>query len=251
MCSRLLRELVIGGICVFVLFTLTACEKPTVNVNVHGVNYSGDEFSYLLIDPNDPEKFTAAEEMNVFSGGGTTCCYPLPTKWHPGIQVTVRTRRELSTKDKNGKWEEVVKDYVAEVPRYEDGKPGEMWVLRDADGSISIVSSDYQPDHEKWPGKVRGWPVPSLEYRRKRWAIIRDVQLASVENYTSLLSELEQNPQKALTESWEYDMKYDSRLLAGFKGPADPAYIRHLKEHYLSGLDFAKRELQRIDEERP
>jgi hypothetical protein len=36
---------------------------------------------------------------------------------------------------------------------------GELWVLRGADGSMSVVSSDFQPDHPNWPGRVKDWPV--------------------------------------------------------------------------------------------
>jgi len=56
-----------------------------------------------------------------------------------------------------------------------DGKPGELWVVRQADGSFGVVSSDYQPDHAKWPGAVKGWPVPTLEYKRKSFDVYINV----------------------------------------------------------------------------
>jgi hypothetical protein len=57
---------------------------------------------------------------------------------------------------------------IVEVPPYVDSKVGEIRVVRATDGTLSIVSSDYQPDHEKWPGRINCWPLLALEYRRAR-----------------------------------------------------------------------------------
>jgi len=37
--------------CLLSMLLITACEKPTLNVNLHGVNYSGETFSYAVADP--------------------------------------------------------------------------------------------------------------------------------------------------------------------------------------------------------
>jgi hypothetical protein len=146
---------------------------------------------------------------------------------------------------------EVKETHVVEVPRYMDGKPGELWVLRTADGSIDLISSDFQPDHEKWPGKVKGWPVPSLKYRRERWELYRHHEEGGVRLYTSLLAQLENTPEAEAKEAWEHAKEYEPASLKGFAGPRDPRYRAALKAHYLEGLEESHRRLKNVMEARP
>lgn len=150
-----------------------------------------------------------------------------------------------------GSLPEVKQKHVVEVPRYVDGKPGELWVLRNADGSVSVVSSDLQPDHAKWPGKVKGWPVPSLEYQLERWEILRKHQEGGVKLYLSSLASLEKDPDKEAREDWDYKKQHRPEGLAGFSGPADPRYREALKKEYEEGLERSRRWLKDVMEERP
>ncbi|GAB3459531.1 hypothetical protein GCM10027321_17500 [Massilia terrae] len=217
---------------------------------MHGVNYRGDEFSYLLIDPNNPDDSNAGEHIDSFAAGGTTCCYPLPKQWRPGIKVRIRLTHWLP-KDKDGHLPEVIAEQTAEVPPYVDGKPGELWVLRGEDGTVSVVSSDYQPDHPRWPGQVKGWPVPSLEYRRTRWELIRHYKKTDVDLFVTLLDQLKKDPNKRAAEAWADAEQYDRASVAKFSGPQDPRYLAYLNEEYKQGLMDSTRELQRFEETRP
>jgi hypothetical protein len=236
--------------CLLSLSFLTACEKPTVNVSLHGVNYSDATFFYAVADPQTPEKPAGGETIDPFGAGGTTCCAVLPRQWRPGLKLLVRT--SYWTEDRVTKKISEFKDkQTVEVPQYLDGKPGELWVLREADGKISVISSDFQPDHPKWPGKVKGWPVPTLEYQRERWEIYRAYEEDGVKLYQNFLDELEKEPLVRAKEAWEYSKQNHPSEIREYTGPDDPRYIDFLREHYKSGLGRSKQLLNRVMEERP
>jgi hypothetical protein len=151
----------------------------------------------------------------------------------------------------DGKLPEVKQTFLVEVPPYVDGKPGELWVLRQADGSVKVVSSDYQPDHEKWPGEVKGWPVPSIEYRRERWALHLKLAESDVENVKSLIEELRIKPEVHMAEVWEFRKKYNPSDLAGFSGPEDPKFNDWLKKKYENSLRRSEANVRRMKEIRP
>lgn len=229
---------------------LAGCEKQTVDVNIHGVNYKGDAFSYYVADPARPDSGTSGELIDAFSAGGTTCCFTLPKKWRPGIKVQISTTHWLP-KRPDDSLPEVKKTHVVEVPQYADGKPGELWVLRSADEEINLISSDFQPDHERWPGKVKGWPVPSLEYQRKKWELLREHKEDFVQAYVSLLLDLEQSPQSAAKKAWEHAQQYEPSSLIPFSGATDPQYLIALKKEYEDGLKETRHELKSFEETRP
>ncbi|MGZ8295076.1 MAG: DUF3304 domain-containing protein, partial [Telluria sp.] len=188
--SLQIRRLPLGA-CVLSACLLAGCEKAEVDVSLHGVNYGGDAFSYYVTDPTKPKTSGAGGELiEPFAAGGTTCCFTLPKKWRPGIKVEVRTTHWLPQKP-DGSLPEVKQIHLVDVPVYANDSPGELWVLRAADGTLAVISSDLQPDHPNWPGKLKGWPIPSLEYRRERWALIRNHQETFVTAYMKLLDELE------------------------------------------------------------
>ncbi|MGZ8289094.1 MAG: DUF3304 domain-containing protein [Telluria sp.] len=229
---------------------LAACEKPTVDVSIHGVNYSGTAFSYSLSDPANPDRFGGGELIDPFAGGGTTCCFSLPRKWGPGIKMQIHSTHWLPRRP-DGTLPEVKQVHLVDVPPYVDGKPGELWVLRGADGTMSVISSDFQPDHHEWPGKLKGWPVASLEYQRERWELIRKHEEEGVDLYVSLLDELAKSPHTRARESWMHATKYEPETIKNFSGPDDPAYVVYLKERYTDGLKRSKVLLSNVLEARP
>lgn len=218
------------------------------SVSLHGVNYSDREFSYFIADPENPNKTIGGEHIAPFAGGGTTCCAVLPWKWKPGTKVRLSTTHWLK-KLPDGRLPEVTEEHAIEVPKYDDA--GELWVIRDGNGKISVVSSNVQPDHPSWPGKIKGWPVPSLEYQRERWELYRKHEASGVELYQSSLEKLEQDPEKEARESWEYAKERSPEELVGFTGPEDPRYIQYLRKDYVDGLKRSKARLQAVMEAKP
>lgn len=218
------------------------------SVSLHGVNYSDREFSYFIAGPEDSKKTIGGEHIAPFAGGGTTCCAVLPWKWKPGTKVRLTTTHWLK-KRPDGSLPEVTEQHEVDVPEYAEA--GELWVIRDSKGKISVVSSNVQPDHPAWPGKVKGWPVPSVEYQRERWEIYREVEEAHVNAFASLIKEFELDPVKRAKEAWEFDREYSPKEIAGFEGPNDPRYSEHLKQRYISGLKRSKGDLEKIMRAKP
>jgi hypothetical protein len=248
---RTLLQLVpVFASCCIGCLLLAACDKPTVSVNVHGVNYSGETFSYDVADPVIPDKGAGGELIDPFGAGGTACCVILPSKWRLGIKLQVRTTHWLK-KLPDGSLPEVKQVQVVDLPPYIDGKPGELWVLRGADGKVSVISSDFQPDHAKWPGKVKGWPVPSLEYQRDRWELYRRHEEGGVHLFQKLLDELEESPKTRAEEAWVYAKQFEPATTSGFSGPNDPRYLAQLKQEYEEGLETSRLRLKQVMEARP
>ena len=229
---------------------LSGCQKSTVDVNLHGVNYTDNSFSYVVMDPENPAGGAGGELIDPFGAGGTTCCAKLPRKWQPGIKLQIRTTQYVQQRPAETVME-AKKLHVVEVPKYIDGTPGELWVLLNADESVSVISSDLQPDHAQWPGKVTGWPVPSLAYQRERWELYRKHEEGGVRLYVSLLEELEKEPEKHLKESWEYSRKNYPGDIIGFSGPQDPKYLSSLKKEYDEGLERSRRLLKNVMDAKP
>jgi hypothetical protein len=215
-------------VCLLATPAVFSWAKSTVSVSVHGVNYSNETFSFTLEDPNDNKGPSAGELVDRFAAGGTVCCYDLPKEWQPGIKIKVNSVHWLKeTADK--KLPEVKQVFVVEVPPYVDGKPGELWVLRQPDGTVNVVSSDYQPNHEKWPGQVKGWPVPSLEYRRERvelYISIEEGNLRSAERQrVNMENEMEAYAKRrwiSYKRNWPEEIKY-------FDGPDDKNFHMYLR----------------------
>lgn len=247
---RLLRLRRVFGVCFFCAPILAACGKFSVPVSIHGVNYSVEPFSFVLKDPVDPKNEGGGELVDSYSAGGTTCCYELPKKWRLGIKVSIQSRHWVG-KNAGDSLHFINGNHLVEVPPYEDGKPGELWVLRAADGSMDIVSSDVQPDHRSWPGKIKGWPIPSLAYQRERWDLYIKQQSDYIAMFESLLKKFDTSPDKAAQGDWDVSMKNDQKSLAGFSGPSDPKFRIRLKKEYEQGLVESRVELARLQAGRP
>jgi hypothetical protein len=264
--DRTWRVLIASLLCVQML---TACAKTgTASVSIHGVNYMDEVVSFRVEDPANENNHGGGGLIDPFAAGGTMCCYDLPKKWRPGIKIKIDVTRWLPKKA-DGSLPEVHENHAVEVPPYADGKVGELWVLRNADGTMSVVSSDYQPDHEKWPGKFKGWPVPSLAYQRERWDLYISLAESDVRLYKEMLRELETAPGTRAAEAWEFTAreaarymegvraewneraKADRDLLARFTGSSDPKFHAWLKQDYEEGLKRSELKLKGLKESRP
>lgn len=229
---------------------LVACAKGTVPVSVHGVNYSAQTFSYSVEDPNDKKNTGGGELIEPFGAGGTMCCYELPKKWRPGIKIQVNATHWLPKKA-DGSLPEVAETMVVELPPYADGKAGELWVLRDVTGKTSVISSDYQPDHAKWPGNVKGWPVPSLAYRRERWNLLFSLAESDLVAIRAMRQELDQHPDQHLRKVWDLMKEYRSKDLIPFSGPDDPMFHKKMKQESDRNLENTEQQLKQLQDIRP
>ena len=241
------------GVCLLSIPMLTACFKSDASaddiaVSLHGVNYSDQEFSYSLEDPNDKSNIGGGETIDRYGAGGTMCCYSLPKKWRPGLKVKLDTMHWFTLKpDDNLK--EVRESNVVDIPSY--AKPSEIWVLRQSDGKSTIVVSDFQPDHVSWPGKIKGWPVPSLAYQRERWDIYIKQEESNIRTAQALLDELKKNPNQAAKESWIFAMEYHPKSLREFTGYNDKKYQEFL---YIDNDKWRKESItkaKQLKDERP
>jgi len=226
-------------------------EEKNIGVNLHGVNHTAETFSFYLKDPENPEMISGGSGLiDPFGAGGISCCAVLPRKWESGLKLKVHTKHW--PKRPLGETSREIKEVVeAAVPEYADGEPGEIWVLRHIDGKIEVVSSDYQPDHPKWPGSVKGWPIPSIEYRRERWELYRKHATHGVNLYESLLKDFKTNPDLETSAAWDYAQKNTPKLLIGFSGPDDPKYRAELEAHYTRSFERSKQRLDELMEEKP
>lgn len=204
-------------------------------VEIGGVNYSDQPITYALTDPGNPES-GAGEPVDPFGAGGVMCCFLLPNEWQPGIKVRIQifdTRRKP------------VRDDIVDLPPYVDGKPGRLWAVHYQDGSVDVFSSENGPPHAKWPGKVKGWPVPSIEYRRARWVVFLEDKKSAVRAAEELIKELQENPVKNLKERWEFDKQHSMEKIEAFSGPDDPKYATSVVKR---NEEFLKSAQERLDE---
>lgn len=250
--SQSIRHRVVLLISLLVPPMLPACGRSTtVDVNLHGVNYTADTFSYLVKNPTLKGREGAGGELiDPFGAGGTTCCVTLPETWRPGIQLQVNTTHWVDQGPEKGLLE-VKETHLVEVPKYARGKAGELWILRAPDGKVRAVSSDLQPDHPGWPGEIKGWPAPSQKYREERWRIILQWELSGVDNALALLDELANDPYSRAKEAWKHAEQYDPESIKGFSGPKDSAYIIQLRKQYETSLGYSRGRVLQVMEEKP
>ncbi|AXE30510.1 hypothetical protein DK842_11740 [Chromobacterium phragmitis] len=136
------------------------------------VNYSGKGYDWVAVaQPQTPEQADAAEMIGPYGAGGIMCCVNLPAKWQPGMQLVVQTKDGTKAKTV-AEWSKEnipLKLRTVEVPRYEASDVGTVWVQLLPDDKVALVVSRYDPSNANWPGAIKGWPKPSLEYRRQLW----------------------------------------------------------------------------------
>ncbi|WP_445620917.1 DUF3304 domain-containing protein [Kushneria sp. Sum13] len=163
------------------LLPLAACSESSdrhrVGVGVSGVNYTDQSFGgYAVREPGAEKSSAGGEPLGPYSAGGVMCCYNLPKEWHEGLQVELVIRRGLKSTTSEGRSREfaerkkngTVNDYIrVDVPRYDNADNATLWVEMLPEDQYKVVVSDVDPNHEDWPGDIKGWPVPSDEYRNK------------------------------------------------------------------------------------
>lgn len=230
---------------------LISRDEKTVGVNLHGVNHTAETFSFYLKNPANPEMINGGSGLiDPFGTSGISCCAVLPRRWKRGLKLQIHTTHwQKSLPDET--LPEIKQVVEVEIPKYIEDKPGEIWILRNKSGKVEVVASEYQPDHPKWPGKIKGWPIPTAEYRLERWNLHRQIEAGAVEVFTQALEKLETSPDASAREAWSHAQQHRPQDLTGFRGPNDPLYIADLKSRYATILETSRQNLQRIMEAKP
>ncbi|WP_332876938.1 DUF3304 domain-containing protein [Massilia sp. S19_KUP03_FR1] len=233
---------------------LSACGRPgspvssDVPVSVHAVNYSDEEFQYTLEDPADPSNLGGGEAIGRFAAGGTMCCYSLPKKWRPGMKVKLNF--ELYFPNPSGGDARKTKNTeMVDIPQYIN--PEELWLVRAAHGEMSIVLSNVQPDHPKWTGPVKGWPVPTLAYYRERADIYINNSKGTIDALQELSKGMRSAPEETAKGMWELNERYDRKANFGYAGYKDKKYQEFLRADFDKSLAEEKENLKLLEANRP
>ena len=136
-------------------------KEERAGASVRALNYTAREIYMIGVEePGNPKNDGGGDALNPYSGGGSICCFGIPSQWHPDLKVIVEYQFYP---------EKEVRRALVNVPPYPDGKPGDIWLIVHEDESPEAVVSKYGPSRPEWPGKIKGYPVPSREYRLKLW----------------------------------------------------------------------------------
>lgn len=228
----------------------TSVRGDQVSVSIHGVNYTADPFQFSVVDPRDKNNSGGGEHIGPYAAGGIVCCFSLPAKWSPGTIVEIHSKHWVPAEDGKG-ISAIETKHTVELPKYASGKAGELWVLRKSDGNLDVLSSDLQPSHPQWPGKIKGWPVPSRQFMLERWELERKYAKSDVKNYQKAIAELDNEPSALLQSEWEVDKKYRKEEAKTFNGPTDPSYLQYKKNSFTQGLRESESHLKDIMKGKP
>jgi hypothetical protein len=147
-----------------IALVLATCAAAAHAVGIETLNYTARDLNYIAVEaPDDPSNSGGGDGATPFSSGGHVCCFDIPDQWRPGLQVVVLYQLEPERKGYRRK--------LVDVPPYAGGEAGDIWLIVHADESVEAVVSNYAPSRPEWPGRVKGYPVPTREYRLKRWEI--------------------------------------------------------------------------------
>ncbi|MDO8066462.1 MULTISPECIES: DUF3304 domain-containing protein [unclassified Janthinobacterium] len=128
--------------------------------SIQALNYSSREVDYIAVEnPGNTNSGGGGDSIRPYGQGGSICCFSVPEKWHADLKVVVVY--QLSP-------DPTFHRETVSVPPYPDGKAGDIWLIVYEDGSVGAVVSLYGPSRPEWPGKIKGYPVPTKEYRDER-----------------------------------------------------------------------------------
>ncbi|NGZ85329.1 DUF3304 domain-containing protein [Duganella aceris] len=149
-------------------------ERGTVGVSVRAINYSGKEVVLMVRNPKDKTNSGGGDALNPYGIGGSVCCFGIPAQWHPGYQVVVKY---------NFYPDEEWHEQLVHVPPYPAGIADDIWLVMREDGEAEAIVSSFGPTRPEWPGRTKGWPVPSRAYAAK----VRNDQLATKKGMLQLM----------------------------------------------------------------
>lgn len=175
---------------------LSACshlgQADELSAPLTSVNYTDWPFDLVAVaKPETPTKIMAAEGVDAFGASGMMCCVTLPRQWQPGMELVVRTKdgtRAKSAREWSLEKMPTIQHRVP-VPPYTPRDMGTVWVQLLPGGKVVLVVSRYDPDHPSWPGEVKGWPLPTLEFRRQIWDRDMGLMRKELEDFESAAQE--------------------------------------------------------------
>ena len=181
------------------------------------------------------------------------CCYDVPKTWAPGIQVGVILQ---SYDNKAGDYRPR-QTFIVDLPPYDkSGKAGDVWFINYPDGTVGVVSTAYRPNGDEWPGKIKGWPKPSLAFQRELWE--RDMRLAqeSLRASKESAAEFDRNPLDFLRKRWDFYLeelkqKRPPKELQMFAGPVDPEFLAHERQWRMRLLEHSQDTVDRLLKVKP
>ena len=184
----------------------------------------------------------------------------MPKTWHEDLQVDVIVRYPLegesyeerqadrTRREAEGRLQETIR---LDIPRYETPARGTLWVQFLPDNRASVVVSNLTPAHENFPGDVKGWPVPSDEYRQKLINIkIEDAKQRLERSRKSLFLIKTGNKQK-LKELWRIYSDIYSENISSFNNYYDPEFIEFLTERFKERIRADEQTISLLKEARP
>ncbi|MYM27043.1 DUF3304 domain-containing protein [Duganella sp. CY15W] len=162
--------------------------KPTAfDVGVRSINYSGKEVALIVVDPKDKSNSGGGNVLNPYSmGGGTICCFSIPSTWKSGYQVLVKYSFYP---------EKTWNEQLVDVPPYAEGVAGDIWLAMHEDGRAEAVVSNFGPTRPEWPGRVKGRPVATEKYELK----VRNEQLNTQKGMLAAMEKALENDSHKLT----------------------------------------------------
>jgi hypothetical protein len=222
-----------------------------MRVNVNGVNYSGDAVVFSVEDPAVPKNQTGGDRAGPYTRSGIQCCISLPKVWRPGLTLLIDAIiYPVDETDFKRELPRVMKKFTVEVPKYAADQPTELWVIRSANGEMNLVASNVGPTHADWPGAIKGWPEPSLAFKRKHW----EIRVQSARSGIDSLSAAFENgklKQQSVIDAWEVRKMNRPNSVKEFSGVDDPKFEEALTKSYTTSLRDYKERLEKLLEEKP
>ncbi len=230
---------------------VSAKGNESMMVSVKGVNYSGDVVVFSVDDPLAPKNATGGDRASSYSGAGVQCCIELPKVWHPGIQLVIDAIvYPVDETDFKREIPRYMKKFTVEVPQYPADQPTELWVIRTPSGEMNLVASNVDPSHEAWPGAIKGWPEPSLAFKRRYWDNkVRETR-EDIARTKALLDEGLSKPESR-QGAWDVRKQNRPKDVAQFSGPNDPAFIEYITKRRKETLAHLESMLQHLMESKP
>ncbi|KFF49896.1 hypothetical protein GY26_05500 [Gammaproteobacteria bacterium MFB021] len=256
-----IRRLMPSVLALFGLLSLTGCSDDTASLNITGVDYAGQGIgAYYVVDPTDDKNRGGGESIGPYSAGGIMCCYSVPKKWHEGLSVDVvvsyplegETGDEISASLAKRRAEGTLHETIhVEIPKYETPAKGTLWLQFLPDKQANVVVSNLSPDHKDFPGEVKGWPVPSDEYRTK--LIDRELRLVKqrLERNRRNLNELEETPEETLNKFWGSFERTRTRDLGQYSDYEDPRFQDVVEDYLEKYIKDDRKRISDLEEGRP